>query len=100
MPDVLANALGTIPILRAAVPGFEEPFLAPTIDGYVQLEWHGSPRTLELEATPDGWSMVGSEVTLRGEHTYYEAESTSFDVDRLVAAYRWYARLELIWPII
>ncbi len=99
-PDVLANAIGTILALQAAVPGFEEPFVVPTIDGFTQLEWHTERRALEFEATENGWSIVGTAITPRGERVYYEADTARLDIEKLLAAFRWFAGLELLWPII
>ena len=67
---------------------------------FIQLEWHGGHRTLEFEATANGWSIVGSETKSRGERVYHEADTAGFDVDKLLAAYRWFAGLELLWLII
>ena len=99
-PDVLANTIGMILVLQATLPEFEEPFLAPTVGGFTQLEWYGRDRALELEATADGWSVVGSQTTSHGERVYHEADTARFDLDKLFAAYRWFAGLELLWPII
>jgi hypothetical protein len=99
-PEILANTIGLVLLLQAALPEFEEPFVAPTINGFTQLEWHAKRRILEFEATASGWSIVGSETTPRGERVYHEADTTRLDVDKLVAAFRWFAGLELLWPII
>ncbi len=98
-PDALASTIGTILVLQAALPEFEEPFVVPTITGFTQLEWHAQRRALEFEATGDGWSIVGSETTPHGERVYHQADTGRLDIDKLVAAFRWLAGLELLWPI-
>jgi len=99
-PEAMAHTVGLVLFLQAALPEFEEPFVVPTISGFTQLEWHGGQRALEFEATAAGWSIVGSETKSRGERIYHEADTARFEVDKLLAAYRWFAGLELLWPII
>lgn len=99
-PEAMAHTVDLILFLQTAVPEFEEPFVVPTISGFTQLEWHRGQRALEFEATSNGWSIVGSETKSRGERTYHEADTARFDFDKLLAAYRWFAGLELQWPII
>ncbi len=99
-PEVIAHAVGLVLFLQGALPKFEDPFVVPTISGFLQLEWHGEHRALEFEATAYGWSIVGSETQSRGERTYHEADTAGLDVEKLLAAYRWFTGLELLWPII
>lgn len=99
-PEAMAHTVGLILFLQTALPEFEEPFVVPTISGFTQLEWQRGQRALEFEATAGGWSIVGSETKSRGERVYHEADTARFDVDKLLAAYRWFAGLELLWPII
>ena len=99
-PEAIAHTIGLILFLQAALPDFEEPFVVPTISGFTQLEWHQGHRALEFEATANSWSIVGSETKSRGERVYHEADVARFDLDRLLAAYRWFAGQELLWPII
>lgn len=99
-PEAMAHTVGLILFLQTALPEFEEPFVVPTISGFTQLEWHRGHRALEFEATANGWSIVGSETNSRGERMYHEADTARFEVDKLLDAYRWFAGLELLWPII
>jgi hypothetical protein len=99
-PEALAHTVGLILLLQTALPEFEEPFVVPTIGGFTQLEWNRGHRALEFEATANGWSVVGSETKPSGERIYHEADTARFDVDKLLAAYRWFAGQELLWPII
>ena len=85
--------------LRTTLPEFQEPFLVPTIGGFAQLEWHSGRRSLEFEGTESGWSIVGSEATTRGGRAYHEAEAARFEVEKLIACYRWFQGAELLWPI-
>lgn len=96
----MARTIGLVLFLRTALADFKEPFLVPTTGGFTQLEWRGGRRTVEYEATVVGWSIVGSETSARGERSYYEADAAKLEVDKLLAAYRWFAGLELPWPII
>jgi len=98
-PEAMAHTVGLILFLQAALPEFEEPFVVPTISGFTQLEWHRGQRALEFEATADGWAVVGSETNSRGVRMYHEADPARFEVEKLLAAYRWFAGLELLWPI-
>jgi hypothetical protein len=99
-PEVLAHIVGLLTLMKAAVPAFQEPFLAPTIDGFAQLEWTDGRRLLEFEATATGWSILGSETTVRGEQAYHEADTARFEVESLLTAYRWFQGTELLWPIL
>ena len=98
--EVLASTVSLLVFLNAALPKFREPFLAPTIGGFTQLEWHGQKRTLELEAKTDGWSIVGSELSTQRQRIYHEAESARSEIEKLIPAYQWFEGVELLWPII
>ena len=99
-PEAVAHTVGLILILQSALSEFKEPFVVPTISGFMQLEWHSGQRVLEFEATANGWSIIGYETKPRGERVYHEADTARFDVDKLLAAYHWFTGLELLWPII
>jgi hypothetical protein len=99
-PEVLARIFGLLGVMKGSAPGFREPFLAPTIHGFAQLEWHRERRTLEFEATANGWAMVGTETTARGEKVYHDAEAGGSEIGKLIAAYRWFAGEELLWPVL
>ncbi len=98
-PEVLANVVGLLASMNTALPNCREPFLAPTIGGRALLEWHHGRRTLEFEATPDGWSVVGTEMTSRGGKDYHETEADRMETEKLIAAYRWFEGAEVLWPI-
>jgi hypothetical protein len=99
-PEEAAHTVSLLIMLNSTLPRFNEPFLAPTIAGFAQLEWHNKQRTLEFEGTSDAWSIVGSETKMRGERVYHQADVSRSDIEELVAAYRWFDGAELLWPII
>ena len=68
-PEVLARMVGIILLLKRDAAVFVEPFLTPTIGGYAQLEWHDDSRTLDIEATAEGWAIVGSEIRAGGSES-------------------------------
>ncbi|MCI0535682.1 MAG: hypothetical protein L0Z50_10690 [Verrucomicrobiales bacterium] len=96
----MANSVGLLVLMIAVLPKFREPFLAPTLAGFAQMEWHNGRRTLEFEVTSNGWSIVGAETTSTGEKVYYDADAARIEVEKLIAAYRWFEGAELLWPII
>jgi len=99
-PEVLAHVVGLLAFMNMTFLSFREPFLTPTIDGFAQLEWHNGQRTLEFEAIPNGWSIVGTQTMARSGKAYHEAEAARFEIERLMAAYRWFEGAELLWPIL
>ena len=76
----------------------KEPFLAPTFDGFVQIEWHDAKRSLEIEAVNRGWSVVGSLTGKGGKLFYFETECKRSDFGQLEKFYEWFVGNELIWP--
>jgi len=97
-PEVLANSVGLLVFMNSALPKFREPSLAPTLDGFAQMEWHNSRRTLEFEATPNGWSIIGTEIVSGGEKVCHKAEVARVEIEKLVFTYRWFEGTELFWP--
>ena len=75
-----------------------DPFLAPTFDGYVQIEWHDKRRSLEIEAIGTGWSVVGSVTGKDNGRLYFESECERSDFSQLEKFYEWFVGNELIWP--
>jgi hypothetical protein len=98
-PEVLANVVSVLVFLKATLLNFREPFLTPTIDGFAQLEWRKEQRSLDIELTADGWSIVGSEITAGGGRLYHDAQCTRTDIDTLTLAYKWLDGAELLWPM-
>ncbi len=97
-PHVLADAVETLKRLSLQTSVFREPFLAPTFDGFVQIEWHEEQRRLDLEAVEKGWSAVGTMVGSEDQRHYYTAEFERNDIAQLVKFYQWLLGDELIWP--
>ena len=75
-----------------------EPFLVPTFDGLIQIEWHDKKRSLEIEAVSMGWSVVGSLTNKDNHRLYFEAECERSDFEQLTKFYEWFVGNELIWP--
>jgi len=98
-PEVLANIVSVLVFCKAILPNFREPFLAPTIGGFAQLEWCKDQRSLDVELTADGWSIVGSDSSSSGGRSYYEAGCVRTHVGTLILAYKWLDGTELLWPI-
>lgn len=96
--SVLADVVEALKCLSQQADGFKSPFVAPTFEGFVQLEWHDKERSLEMEAVPNGWSVVGTMVGGRGNRLYFTAECESSDFPRLEGFYKWFLGDELIWP--
>ena len=76
---------------------FQEPFLAPTFDGFVQLEWESPRRSLEMEATQGGWSVLGAEGA-GPDRRYFVADCRTYDSEKLNRFYDWFVGDELVWP--
>jgi hypothetical protein len=76
----------------------DAPFLAPTFEGFVQIEWHGPKRSLEIEAVSGGWSVVGTLHRVGGGHSYLLGECSRSDFLKLQEFYEWLLGIELIWP--
>ncbi|HXP61238.1 MAG TPA: hypothetical protein VN829_12150, partial [Dongiaceae bacterium] len=68
--DALADASEVL-IRLARRSDYREPFLAPTFDGFIQIEWHDHKRSLEIEAVTQGWSVVGTVTGTEGKRQYF-----------------------------
>jgi hypothetical protein len=99
-PHVLADMVETLRRLAQQMHDFVEPFLAPTFDGFVQMEWRENKRSLDIEAVDKGWSAVGTEIGPDGERHYHTAEFGRNDFVRLMNCYNWFSGKELIWPLL
>jgi hypothetical protein len=97
--DVLADTIETLKRLRQRTDKFREPFLAPTFDGFVQMEWHENNRSLDIEAVEKGWSVVGTEIGPDGQPNYHSAEFERNNFALLLNCYKWFCGDELIWPL-
>jgi hypothetical protein len=82
----------------AEQPSYNEPFLVPTFDGLVQMEWHGEKRLLEIEAVEEGWAVGGTEIGTDRQRTYFDADCGRQDFEKLRTFYDWFSGQELIWP--
>ena len=98
-PHVLADVVETLKRLSQRTANFREPFLAPTFDGFVQMEWREKNRSLDIEAVGMGWSAVGTEVGPDSQRQYHTAEFERNDFAQLIKFYSWLCGDELIWPM-
>jgi hypothetical protein len=96
--DVLADVVEALRRFAQRTSDFREPFLAPTFDGFVQMEWHDKKRSLEIEAVERGWSVVGTMIGNDGEHHYFTIECERSNFQRLENFYEWFLGIELLWP--
>jgi len=96
---VLADVIELLMRFRRRTESFQEPFLAPTFDGFVQMEWHNEKRSLEIEAVDKGWSLVGTITDERGSRDYFTAECERSDFQKLEIFYDWYMDIERLWPL-
>jgi hypothetical protein len=95
--DVLLSTVTLLWRLQKASSGFRLPFIAPTHDGYLLLDWTSPDRTLEAEAGPSGWSLVGT-VTTSGRPNEYFSASAGSDWDGVHAYYLWFCGETQVWP--
>jgi hypothetical protein len=96
---VLADMTEMLRRLHQEKPAFQEPFLAPTFDGFVQIEWSGARRSLDVEAVESGWSAVGTVISPDGERLYETGEFEFNDFARLGQCYEWLCGNEMLWPL-
>ena len=99
-PQVVADVVETLKRLCQQTDKFREPFLAPTFDGFVQMEWREKTRSLDIEAVNKGWSAVGTEIGPDGRRHYHTAEFARNDFARLTKFYQWLSGKEWIWPLL
>jgi len=95
--DALADATEVL-IRLAQRSDYREPFLVPTFDGFVQIEWHDQKRSFEIEAVSQGWSLVGTSIGSEGTRQYFVADCGRADFDELEEFYSWFLGKELLWP--
>jgi len=97
--DLVANAYGIILLFKTVFASdFREPFVAPTFQGSVLIEWRNSKRSLEIEAAQDGWSVVGTSAPQRGEKLYHEVQLPRSNLRTLIDCYKWFVGAEMLWP--
>lgn len=77
---------------------FHGPSIAPTFDGFLQLEWHNVFRSLEFEYTLEGWSILGVADVNSKQPTYNNALVPLTALQKLEEFYNWFSIDELIWP--
>lgn len=99
-PHVLADVVETLRQLSQRTDKFCEPFLAPTFDGFVQMEWRENNRSLDIEAVDKGWSAVGTEIGPDGQRHYHIGEFERNDFAQLMNCYKWFSGNESIWPLL
>ena len=95
---VLADIVEVLRRFSQRRGGLDTPFLAPIFEGFVQIEWHGPKRSLEIEAVSQGWSVVGTLHRADGGHSYFLGECGRSDFVKLQEFYEWLLGTELIWP--
>lgn len=96
-PEAIALAEHFLETLASAYLNFREPIIVPKYDGLLQLEWHDEARTLELEALPTGWSVMGA-IRHGGAMTYSMHKIGRDDFASLEEAYRWWTDRAQAWP--
>ena len=96
--NVISDVVEALKCLMQLEGNFREPFLAPTFDGFVQIEWHGDKRSLEIEAVETGWLLVGTMATAGGERQYFSADCGISNFERLGRFYYWFIGTEMLWP--
>lgn len=95
--DVLNDVVQFLKWL-AQQPGYCEPFVVPTFDGLVQMEWHSEKKSLEIEAVEEGWAVGGTLLRSNGQREYYDADCGRRDFEKLKSFYDWFSGEEPIWP--
>jgi hypothetical protein len=95
--DVLVEAVMLLRRLQEAHPRFVLPFIAPTFDGFVLLDWATAERTLELQVETSGWSIVGTLTPGNGEKEYFSA-SVAPDGAGVLGYYKWFCGEAAVWP--
>jgi hypothetical protein len=96
--DVLAKAVNIVRRLKAKTAArFVEPFVSPTYDGFVQLDWTSELRLFEAQFVAGGVHLLGTEISLRGEREYFTAEGCDV-AEAIWQGYRWFCGSEPVWP--
>src|SRR5882672_1856446 len=94
----LADVIEVLKRLARKPGRVSDPFLAPTFDGLVQIEWHGAKRSLEIEVVREGWSIVGTMQGVDANRHYFVGTCERSDFAKLEEFYDWFLGAELIWP--
>jgi hypothetical protein len=81
--------------LKMTRADFVLPFIAPTFDGSVLLDWTSENRTLEVQPEGDEWSAVGTILHRDGKREYF---STDGPVNNIEVFYDWFRNGQLLWP--
>lgn len=97
-PAVIADAVDLIRRLSSRTD-YKEPFIAPTFEGFVQIEWSSRNRLLDYEADENGWSIAGTDIEPGNRRDYYNEECGRKDFDALEKFYAWFAGVEMLWPL-
>ena len=95
---VLGDVVEVLRRLTQRASSFRDPFIVPTFDGFIQIEWHDKKRSLDIEVVGDGWSAVGTLIDADGKRLYFTAECDRSDFEQLEKFYEWFAGNELLWP--
>src|SRR5260370_5898720 len=84
--DVLNDVVQFLKRL-AQEPFYREPFIVPTFDGLVQMEWRGEKRLLEIEAAKEGWTIGGTLIRNDRQREDFEANCGRQDFQKLKTFY-------------
>lgn len=96
----LADVIGALKIISESAGSLREPFIAPLFNGFLQMEWHDPKRSLEIEAKPGGWYLVGTVLPVDGKRVYFTSECERGNLQKLVPFYQWFVNAELLWPLL
>jgi hypothetical protein len=94
----LLSAVGMLSHLYQADPEFVLPFISPTFDGHLLLDWTNDERTLEVQTGSDGLSLVGT-LLGNGQRKYFDA-SINLEGGELLPFYRWFRGELRVWPTV
>jgi hypothetical protein len=97
--ESLARVLLLLRTLKQQRSRFRVPFIAPTFDGYLLLDWTAPRRTLEVQAKARGWSVVGTVTHHDGKKDYFSASADQDEAD-LMKYFEWFRDELLIWPTV
>lgn len=70
------------------------PFIAPTHDGELMLDWSSDHRELEIETTPDGWSVSGYLKSRAGRDNQFVGEERK--IEGLAPYMDWFSRTSVL----
>ncbi|MEO8428727.1 MAG: hypothetical protein ABI651_16635, partial [Verrucomicrobiota bacterium] len=95
--EVLTRTVMLLRRVKQAHSDFVLPFIAPTFEGSVLLDWTSPQRSLEVQARPSGWSATGTLTTADGRKQYFSGQwdLTGFGAFKY---YDWFRDELLIWP--